>query len=278
VKVLIFIEGLPGELPKLEFCNLIASYIESQITLLYILPENQTREEGEGILTEASTVFDMPVERCLSRGTPINVILDEVIDGGYDLVVLLACSETWVIQADPLCKAILRQIPGSVMVVKAPKKEIKNLLICTGGFDNTGAVIETGARLAQAAQAKVTLLHVAGAIPSMYTGLQNIEETLATLLQTDTPIARNLRSGAEVLEKYKVKAELKLRHGVAVDEIIREANLEDIDMILLGASGVSLGLRAWLMGNVTEAVINVAEVPVLVVNPKEAASQKGVIF
>jgi nucleotide-binding universal stress UspA family protein len=104
----------------------------------------------------------------------------------------------------------------------------------------------------------------------MYTGLGTIEETLSELLQSDTPVARHLRRGAEILAKYNVHAELKLRHGAAAFEIVREIDLEDYDLAVIGASGADTTLKEWLFGSIAQTVVDCVGIPVLVINQTRA--------
>jgi nucleotide-binding universal stress UspA family protein len=99
----------------------------------------------------------------------------------------------------------------------------------------------------------------------MYTGLEEIEETLPELLQTDTPLAQHLRRSAKILARHQVTATLKQRHGVAADEILREALEGNYDLVVIGASGTAGRLREWLLGNVTRQVVEHALCSVLVV-------------
>jgi nucleotide-binding universal stress UspA family protein len=100
----------------------------------------------------------------------------------------------------------------------------------------------------------------------MYTGLNTIEETLEELLQTDTPVARHLRKGAQILTENNVHAELKLRHGSAVYEIVREIDRQNYDMVIVGASGSNTMIKEWLYGNLTEDIIASVAIPILIVN------------
>jgi hypothetical protein len=77
----------------------------------------------------------------------------------------------------------------------------------------TESLINVGAAVAGATGSAATLFHVAANIPTMYTGLKSIEETLHELLQTDTPVSRHLKRSAKILADNDVQAELKLRHG-----------------------------------------------------------------
>ena len=105
----------------------------------------------------------------------------------------------------------------------------------------------------------------------MYTGLKPLEETLDELLQTDTPVARHLRRGAEILSENDIQAELKLRHGSAVYEIVREIDRQNYDMVVIGASGANTMVKTWFYGNITQAIIEAVGIPVLVVNQEGAA-------
>jgi nucleotide-binding universal stress UspA family protein len=62
-----------------------------------------------------------------------------------------------------------------------------------------------------------------------------------------------------------VTATLKQRHGVAADEILREALEGGYDLIVIGASGTGGRLKEWLLGNVTREVVEHAPCSVLVV-------------
>jgi nucleotide-binding universal stress UspA family protein len=126
-------------------------------------------------------------------------------------------------------------------------------------------MVRLGGRLAQAAQADVTLLHIASPVPSMYTGLDGIEETLAELLQTDTPLARHLRWCAKKLASYGITADIKLRHGVVASEILREAQIGDYDMIVIGSRTLASRLGELVLDNVARQILKQTECPVLVV-------------
>jgi nucleotide-binding universal stress UspA family protein len=159
-----------------------------------------------------------------------------------------------------------------VLVVGQARPGLKRILICTGGLEVAEPVIETGAQLAGVAHAQATLLHVVSPIPSMYTGLDEIEETLPDLLRTATPIARHLQHGAEILTRHQVTAELKLRYGVVADEILREAHEGNYDLIVIGVVKTASRLKRWLLGDVTREIVDRALLPVLVVRRVSADS------
>ena len=124
-----------------------------------------------------------------------------------------------------------------------------------------------GASLACGAGATATVLHVVDAMPAMYAGLEQMEETLAELLQSDTQKARELKWAAQVVKAGCEISELKLRRGIVVDEILREGQVGDYDLIVLGSSRAAGGLVRVLMGDLTREIVSRAQRPVLVVRP-----------
>jgi nucleotide-binding universal stress UspA family protein len=151
------------------------------------------------------------------------------------------------------------------LVIKQKQAELNRILICTSGVDIADPVVEMGAWLAQSTQAKVTLLHVTGSIPSMYTGLDKIEEQLHEILESDTPMAQHFRHAVNILVQKNIDAELKLLHGSVSDEILHEALQGNYDLIVLGASKAFIEFAGWLLGDVAQQIVDQARCPVLVV-------------
>jgi nucleotide-binding universal stress UspA family protein len=223
---------------------------------------------AEGCLAEAREKLEAgSVELRIREGDPAGEILAEIDEQGYGLVVLGPNEAPGLRRhfLGSVTTRVVRQAPCSVLVAQQARRSLKRILICSGGGEIGERVIEAGARLAQAVGAQATLLHVVTPVASMYTGLGEIDESLPKLLQTDTPIARNLRGGAEILDQRGVPAELKLRYGVVVDEIIRESQQGDYDLILMGAKKGLVRFKRLMLGAVTKQVVEKSVRSVLVV-------------
>jgi len=267
MRILLCVAGMPYAEAAVSFGGLIARITQSPVTLLHVAARKEERAAGEKALLRAGEMLaGLSVETRLRQGDPIANILAEVQEGEYDLVVIGARKEAGLVQRllGSVAQAVVRRAPTSVLVVRQARQELKRVLICTGGQDVANPVIEAGAQLAGAAHAQATLLYVTSPTASMYAGLE-VQETLPRLLRTDTPVARHLRHGAEILAQHQVDAELKLQHGVVADEILREAHEGDYDLITIGASGATGRLREWLLGNVTRQVVEHASCSVMVV-------------
>jgi nucleotide-binding universal stress UspA family protein len=156
-----------------------------------------------------------------------------------------------------------------VLVIKGDRPAISRVLICFSGTEHGRLSVWTGAAVACNAGAEATILHVIDAMPAMYTGLERMEETLTEFLQSDTEVANELRWAAQVVKAECESAELKIRRGICADEVLREAELGDYDLIVMGSSRSHGSLVRVLMGDLTRDVITRAQRPVLVVRPKD---------
>ena len=268
MKTLLCVAGMPFAEAAVQVGGQIAGFVQSQVTLLHVIYQEQDRADGERILTAAVDMLPkVALETRIRRGNPVKEILTEIREDDYDLLVVGACQQISAAQRllGSVTQQIIRRAPVSVLVARKTRPSLERVLICTGGADVAEPVIELGGTLAGLAHAQTTLLHVVSPVPSMYTGLGEIEETLAELLQTDTPTAQHLRYAASVLDRHGVAGELRLRYGVAADEILREALEGGYDLVVIGASGTAGRIREWLLGNVTRQIAENAPCSILVV-------------
>jgi nucleotide-binding universal stress UspA family protein len=279
MNILICIACVRGAGPQLWFGDIFGSVDPgSRLTLLHVLGRQGNENEAERCLRDAREALrSASVVMKTRRGDPAPEIVAELETGDYDLVVL-GPNEALGMKRHILgsvANHIVRRAPTSVLIAQQVRPGLEHILICTGGAEAAERVIKTGARLAQALGARATLLHVVTPVASMYTGLEELDESLTELLQTDTPIARHLRHGAEILERHQVLAELQLRYGVVADEIIRESRESDTDLILIGAAKGMAQLKRLILGEVTQQVAESAPRSVLVVKEGLWAASSG---
>lgn len=267
MRILICVREFPFAEATIYLGNLIARLEDGETTIMTVLREDDSEEAARNRLERARSLLDVPVVQVEMRaGEPAVEIVREAESGGYDLIVVgrRAAANMLTSLIRPVARKVADQAPTCVLVVNEDREALRRILICTAGVKADERVIQAGARLAKAAGAQTTILHVTHPVPSMYTGLEAMEETLPELLQTDTPLAEHLRESARHLAEQGVEAEVKLRHGMAHDEIVREAEKENYDLIVMGPNPLS-GLRRLLTEDVTAQVIELAPCPVLVV-------------
>ncbi len=271
MNILLFVKNMPYSGPAVRFGALIARLTGASITLLFA-SEKKDRAAAEATLDQTKEALaGIPVTTKIRREKPTKAILKEIQTGQYDMVVLKARRAIRLRKriGGKIGREIARQSSIPVLIVKEDRPALKRVLICTGGLEYAEPAIELGARLAKTAKAHITVLHVTNPVPSMYTGLDGIEETLPELLQSQSRISQHLRNVARSLSDLEIDAQLELRHGDVTDEILREAEAGHYNLVVIGAAAPHQRLRNWILGNITQQVVNHIRCPVLIVRQPE---------
>ena len=270
MQTLICIRQLPYSEPTVTFGGLIARLLNSSLTLLTVFGKDSQRQLAEaGIASAKELLHRQEITTKLHSGDPLAEILKEAQETDYEMIVVGSHDVLRLLDSllGTLTDKVADRAHSHVLIVRGERKELNQILIPIGGQAMNPDVVKVGARLAVASGAKVTLLYVTGPVPTMYTGLDDMDETLPELLETDTPVSQHLRWSAEYLLDKGVMAELKLQQGVASDEILREAIIADYDLIVIGArSHASWLKRLLLIDQVTPHVIERSPCPVLVIH------------
>jgi len=178
MNVLVYLDQERKQYPAIAFLARLTEALPVRATLLYVLSPHESRERGEAILAHAcEQAAGMDVTSLLRWGDPVGVLLSEAHRGKYSLLILQSgLRGRGFPRLEPIDKILTHSIYPAVLVLRGKTRPIKRILICTSGLEGHTEVIKTGAEVARAVGAAVTLLHVAGgAVPSMYTGLLGFE-------------------------------------------------------------------------------------------------------
>jgi nucleotide-binding universal stress UspA family protein len=261
------------------FAAEVAKALSADTTLLGVV--GRTEEPGSleralGDVAEELVRHGLVADVRVERGNAEAIVTSEIESTAYGLVAVGALGGSRSRRAlfDSVGMRIIERAHGSVLLVKGERTSVSRVLVAASATEAGRASVRAGAALACGAGATATVLHVVDAMPAMYAGLEQMEETLAELLQSDTDIARELKWAAEEVNGGCTSSELKLRRGYAADEILREGQAGDYDVIVLGSSRYAGGIVRVLMGDLTREVVGRAQRPVLVVPParEEAGS------
>lgn len=149
--------------------------------------------------------------------------------------------------------------------------------MCTDGSKFSEEAIRFGGKLVKGSKSKaVTLLRVIPVMPEDYQEVDEFahvfEEEIHKLHMLDVPksVKRSLDAGQMILEKIGIKAQVKVRKGRPVDEILKEAEEGLYNLIVMASYGK--GITKFMLGSVSREVVHRAQIPVLVVKGKEAKS------
>jgi nucleotide-binding universal stress UspA family protein len=270
MKILVCSDGSERARRALASAASIAQAAKAETTIFGITEVEQDEPSLLEALREDSSVFreqNVQPEVVTKIGDPVPEIVRQTQTMVYDLVVIGAerrgAQEFFL----PSTKAyaITEAIAPPVLVVPVARPVIKKILICTGG----GAYIENAVRfaskLAKDLSAEITLLNVIPQPPAMHGTIFRRQEDVTALLNSNSALARNLRTEKEIIEGAGVPAVVQIRHGIVIHQILAEVERCDYDLVVSGSWPVRDAWRNYAIGNVTREIVNRTDRPVLVI-------------
>jgi nucleotide-binding universal stress UspA family protein len=269
MKILICSDGMPASENAIELATLLAVPLQAQITLLGITEKSS--DEGplrEALERQAQSLRTQNAQAdiVVRDGEPVRQIFDQTSNTSYDLVVVGArwTGATGQYWRSERTYEVIKTIQPPVLVAIGEPKRLKRFLVCTGGKEFIEQAVQFTGEIAAAVGASVTLLHVMAEPPAIYVNLVQLEENVDQLLESRSELGTNLLREKRELERLAVPAEVRLRHGIAIDQIFEEVGAGDYDLIVTGTSQARGLLGHYIMGDLTRSILNRANCPVLV--------------
>src|SRR6266581_2722014 len=269
MKVLICSDGMPAAESAIELGGLLAARLKAETTLFGIAEKSQDEAPLRDALEKQAQPIrsrNVALDIIVHAGEPIREILDRTSKTSYDLVVIGArwTGATGYYWRSEKTYEVIKAIQPPVLVAIGECKQLKRFLVCTGGKEFIEQAIQLTGKLAAALGASVTLLNVMAEPPAIYADLVQLEEDVSRLLESKSELGTNLQRQKRELERLGVSAEVRLRHGIVIDQVFEEARDGDYDLIVTGTSQARGLLRHYIMGDLTRSILNHADCPVLV--------------
>ncbi len=269
MKILICSDGTSSADTAIHLGGSFAGPLKAEATLLGIAEASQDEHPlRDALQKQADSLhgYDVSANIIVQAGEPVRQIVDQTSKTSYDLVVIGArwTGATGYYWRSQKTYEVIKSIRPPVLVAIGERKHLKSFLVCTGGKEFIEKAVEFTGKLATAVDASVTLLHVMAAPPAMYADLVLLEENVDQLLESKSELGTNLRREKRDLEHLGVSTDVRLRHGIVVDQIFEEVRARDYDLIVTGTSQARGLLRHYIMGDLTRSILNRANCPVLV--------------
>ncbi|MGH7336772.1 MAG: universal stress protein [Myxococcota bacterium] len=140
---------------------------------------------------------------------------------------------------------------------------IERILVPLDFSENTPALLEWAAHLAEEHSSKVILLH-AYHLPVEFQQLEGAYLPPDFWASVRSEAEQQLGEHAETLRARGLAVETAVCEGYAATVIVEEAARLDADLIVIGTHGLS-GLKHLLLGSIAERVVQKAPCPVLTV-------------
>jgi len=269
MRILICSDGMPASAAATRLGGIISGATKAETVLVGIV-ENPP-DEGplrEALEKEAELLRHQSVQPkvVIRAGEPIREILQETTASTYDLVVIGAQHKGsgglyW---RSEKTYELIKAIAPPVLVAIRECEGLNRFLVCTGGRPYIDEALRLTGKLAAGLSATVTLLHVMAEPPAMYADLVQLEEDLDRLLQSKSELGVNLKKQKEMLERHGAKAEVRIRHGIVLDQVFAEIDSGDYDLVVTGSSQARGMVRHYIMGDLTRRILNRASCPILV--------------
>jgi len=269
MKILICSDGKPAADNATRIGGLLAGPSHAETTLLGIAEKpSDERPLRDTLEAQAQSLRADGVapEIVVRAGEPVRQILNQTSATNYDLVVIGArrTGRTGLYWRSKKTYEVIKAIPPPVLVAIGECNRLKRFLVCTGGKEFIEEAVQLTGKVAAAVGASVTLLHVMAEPPAIYADLVRLEEDTDRLLGSRSELGLNLRRQKEELEHLGVPAEVRVRHGIVIDQVFAEVRQGDHDLIVTGSSQARGMLRHYIMGDLTRSILNRANCSVLV--------------
>jgi nucleotide-binding universal stress UspA family protein len=269
MKILICSDGMPASENAIDLAAVLASPLKAEITLLGIIEKSSDKRPlREALERQAQTLRtkNTQPEIILRAGEPVREIFDQTSGISYDLVLVGA---RWTGESGHYWRSertyeVIKAIRPPVLVAIGERKQLKRFLVCTGGKEFIEQAVRFTGEIAAALGASVTLLHVMAEPPAIYVNLVQLEENVDRLLESKSELGTNLLRQKKELERLAVRAKVRLRHGIVIDQVFEEVRAGDYDLIVTGTSQARGLLGHYIMGDLTRSILNRANIPVLV--------------
>jgi nucleotide-binding universal stress UspA family protein len=280
MRILICSDGTePGD-NAIDTGALIAGPIKAEVILLGIIEQPGDQSALRQALEKQAEVLrrrDLKPEIIIRAGEPVREVLEETTKTNYDLVVIgsrpkNAVGHYW---RSGKTYEVIKSIRPPVLVAIGDCSHLKRFLVCTGGKEFIEAAIRLTSKVAAAVGASVTLLHVMAEPPALYADLVRLEEDVDRLLGSSSELGINLAQEKKDLEEAGVPAEVRVRHGLVVDQVLQEARKGNYDLIVTGSSQGRGIFHHYIMGNITRQILNRAACPVLVARSGKIAPARS---
>ncbi len=269
VRLLLCTNGSEQNRPALEYGIWLAELLKMPVVLLGVIETPRVQSQVEAYVAEASArlaEIGIPHQVEYDRGRGSVVIARYTTLGNFITVVGPLGRPAWrrVVQGRSF-RRLLAKIETPIVYVPKSKLPVKHILLCMGGLGYAHAVLNLVIFLAQAAGARLTLLHVVEPVNLEYPTSKRIEQNWEHILETDTPQARNLTQAIEKLEAAGLTFEFKVRHGNIVHEILNELHGGDYDLIGMGSHYGVHALRQMYLPDITSEIAEGLGCPVVTV-------------
>jgi len=208
-----------------------------------------------------------PVQSRIIRGHPAESIVRAADRQKADLIVMGSRGMTDVraFLLGSVSRKIVMHAGCPVLLVKKPVPVFRRIVVAMDGSKDAWAGVEYLLKLPLPEVADITVVSV---VPPLPIDAIEAPQTLASFLeQLRTPLLKKARTAAQQaaarIQKAGYEARIAVVHGHPSHEIVKVAEAERADLVVVGSRGLT-GTSRFLLGSVSDGIIKYAPCAVLV--------------
>jgi nucleotide-binding universal stress UspA family protein len=255
---------------------------ETHITVLRVFSSQQATEVFplEAAIKETCIILrdkGFQADPELLLGHPAEKIIEYADQHYPDLIVLGAkgLRATLGILLGGVAQQVIEYAPCPVLVVRAPLKRLRRILLVVDGSPNSLQAAEFMIRFPFPKQVDLRVMHI---LPPHYPAVDSEMALGAPVMQPSMVAEEVSRQRAaeeeeghhlltrmlEILSDNHLEVKTVLERGDAATEIIEYVKQNQIDLIVAGSRGLSR-MRSWLLGSVSRKLVHYSGCSVLIV-------------
>ena len=270
MKVLLCFDGSPAAAKAARFGMEITRGSNEPNELISVVEHQRDADQLRASLEALGHEIETIGAQCdikIRHGHAAEQILDEAAEWHADVIVLGRSGQRGLTRfmMGATAARILQYAACSVLLHKSDRSSLKKILACTAGGEPGLRNVAMAGRVAEHAQADVTVLHVMSQVAlSDKAYLPDLAAAADDLIARETREGKHFTEAVAALTDRSVRGIPKVRHGFVVDEVLAELHEGNYDLLVIGAHSAH-GLTRWLLDDVTAHLIEEANLPVLVV-------------
>jgi nucleotide-binding universal stress UspA family protein len=259
--------------PSLEYGLWLAKKLNLPVLVLGVQePHNQDHPVSSLVEEMIPSMRSASIEYQVDYFTgQAETLVHHVAWAAGDLVVFGPLGRPWLhnlFLGQPF-RRLMEELHIPILFVPRACLPIRKVLVCMGGLGYALDVFRVALSIAAPLKASMTFLHVVEPVTLSYPLAREVEAHWQDLLNTNTPQGRMLKQVVKETQELEINAEVKMRQGHIVPEIINEIETENYDLVCMGSTYSASSLRHLTLPNVTAEIAEAAGCPILAVRTSQ---------
>mgnify|MGYP006282730223 CR=1 FL=1 len=252
---------------------------DASLTLLYPYQSDRERKEKLADLEHLADKIRLQtacsVRIVMRPGYQDDTLLQDIQEQSYDLVVFGVHLQSRLNNLRPKhdARELARRISIPLLVVFPRWEKLERILIWTEGKEPDELALHLAGTMASQVGARCTVLHVMSQIPLRADAeTEDLDRDAQSLMEHETREGRYLEEALATLERSGVprdECQAVVRHGMTVNEIVKESQSGDFDLVVMGGVAVHAEkswheLRELVQEDIADQVLATCKRPVLI--------------